>query len=296
MLAACEWASSFGTSPTQLKLQDASDEGGVKGNVEPNAWQDYYVVAEDEESNIYFEVEAVTEYSNAIGIYLSERLLPISNRLNPGAFLDYDEASMITAKGIRTFTVVIGQCYIIQGTIYYLSIRGGAPAGAGAYHPNVHYTVRAIRVPARLPSNASITGKLCDSRYLHYFWEVGAPLEGGMRTTVQKKDGELDAFYMRYEKCAGPAGTNIAKVGLDGHGTPRGSVLLPSSQQPLDLGRFYVSVKGKMEQCGNYEIWTDQVSPAEMELSAASSVRVGWFGVLLTALIMCIMWQHHAPH
>ena len=156
--------------------------------------------------------------ADALGLYVSEgELRPPAERLSPGAFLDYDETSMIASgsreEPKRKFSVVVSQCYVQPHTKYYLSVRGGKDAAP------VSYKITAMRVAARIPLNGTVSGSLCDNRYLHYFWELPAtPTLAGVRTTLRKTSGELDAFFMRYERCAGPIGTNLERVSVDaGH-------------------------------------------------------------------------------
>ena len=48
---------------------------------------------------------------------------------------------------------------------------------------------------------------------LHFFYEVESSLRtGGAHSSFRKTAGELDCFYMRHEKCAGPIGSNLERV------------------------------------------------------------------------------------
>ena len=179
----------------------------LEATVEKEQWQDFYVDVADDDANLYFEVVANSASASALGLYVSEgELRPPAERLSPGAFLDYDETSMIASgsreEPKRKFSVVVSQCYVQPHTKYYLSVRGGKDAAS------VSYKITAMRVAARIPLNGTVSGSLCDNRYLHYFWELPAtPTLAGVRTTLRKTSGELDAFFMRYERCAGPIGT-----------------------------------------------------------------------------------------
>ena len=246
----------------------------LEGTVDAGAWHDYYVDAADDDANLYFEVLASSSRADALGLYVSEgELKPASERTTPGAFLDFDETSMIAhgtgEKARRKFSVAVSQCYVQAHTRYYLSVRGGKAEAVG-------YTVSAQRVPARIPLNGTVSGSLCDNRYLHYFWELPAtPTLAGVRTTLRKTSGELDAFFMRYERCAGPIGTNLERVSVDGHGVASRSVALPRLGEELTAGRYYVSVKGQPELCGSYEISPMLVAISDMTLAQRSAAGRG---------------------
>ena len=73
----------------------------LEATVEKEQWQDFYVDVADDDANLYFEVVANSASASALGLYVSEGgLRPPAERLSPGAFLDYDETSMI-ASGSR---------------------------------------------------------------------------------------------------------------------------------------------------------------------------------------------------
>ena len=264
---------------TRLELNGVNST--VLGSVRPGGWNDYYVDAEDEDANIYFEVVARTKRPDALGVYVfEERLRPREERLNPGAFLDYDTSSMVVQNGERKYTVVVGQCYVQKGTRYFLGINGVADGEI------THYSVTAIKVPGALPINGTVRGSLCDSRYLHFFWELAvAPgAGGGIRTTLKKSAGELDSFYVRYEKCAGPVGSNMERLSVEGHGVPSRSLVLPRRGEELVAGRYYISVKGKMEMCGDFEITTQLLGREQLEASPAAARPAGVSGLLLALL------------
>jgi len=264
---------------TRLDLNSLNST--VLDTVRPGGWNDYYVVADSDDANIYFEVVAKTTRPDALGVYVfEERLRPHGERLNPGAFLDYDTSSMVVQNGERKFTVVVGQCYVQSGTMYYLSVNGAADGHSTSY------SVTAIKVPAALPMNGTIQGSLCDQRYLHFFWELPvAPGAGGVKTTLHKTAGELDCFYLRYENCAGPTGSNMERVGVEGHGVPQKSIVLPRDGNDLLAGRYYISVKGKMEMCGDFEITTQLLDEAQLAASPAATLSPALGGGLLFSML-----------
>ena len=272
---------SLASGETRLDLNSANST--VFGSVRPGGWNDYYVDADDDDANIYFEVIARTKRPDALGVYVfEERLRPHEERLNPGAYLDYDTSSMVVQNGERKYTVVVGQCYVQKGTRYFLAINGVADS------ETTHYSVTAVKVPAALPLNGAVRGSLCDSRYLHFFWEVAASpgVGGGVKTTLTKSAGELDSFYVRYERCAGPIGSNLERLNVEGHGVPSRSLVLPRRGEELLAGRYYISVKGKMEMCGDFEISTQLLDQQQLEASpaAARSGSAGLGGWALSLL------------
>jgi len=262
----------------------------LRGLLPAGAWADYFVVANDEDSNIVFKVNATSEYANALGIYVSEDL-PSTERTREangvwsvGQFLDFDTTSMIVVDGIRHYSVVIGQCYVRAGQTYYLSVFGKNVAGGPK--PSVPYNVAVEKVPALIPMNGTVSGNVCDNRYMHYYWELDSSFtSGGVRTTVSKQEGELDSAFMRYEKCAGLAGANLASVELSGHGQPSGSVTLPQGPTPLEAGRYYVSIKGQQELCGQYQISATQINQQALLSSPAPTLRSGGPLALLASLV-----------
>lgn len=88
-----------------------------------------------------------------------------------------------------------------------------------------------------------------------------------MEMVVRKMSGELDAFYVRHERCPGPKGSSLAEVSLFGHGLSSGTVRLPTATTPFQPGRYYVSVKGATEMCGSYQITTRALTQAEIAAS-----------------------------
>ena len=268
---------------TRLDLNSAN--GTVLGAVRPGGWNDYYVDADDDDANIYFEVIARTKRPDALGVYVfEERLRPTTERLNPGAFLDYDTSSMIVQNGERKYTVVVGQCYVQKGTRYFLSVNGAADG------ETTYYSVTAVKVGGALPLNGTVQGSLCDQRYLHFFWDLAvSPGAGGVKTTLKKKAGELDCFYLRYEKCAGPVGSNLERLSVEGHGVPARSLVLPKAGEELMAGRYYVSVKGKMEMCGDFEITTQLLDEAQLAASPAATLSPALGGGLLFSMLGAVV-------
>jgi len=243
-------------------------------------WKDYFIVADDEDANLVFQVNATSNYANALGLYVSEELPVNDERTNPGSWLAMDAVSMITIDGIRQFQVVLAQCYVRKAQRYYVSLFGKNVAGGSK--PMVPFTIQVTKVPARIPMNGTITGQVCDSNYMHYFWDAQNTFtSGGVRTTVAKLEGELDQAFMRYERCAGLSGQNLAQVGLQGHGSPSGTVILPEGAAALEAGRYYVSIKGKQELCGTYSINPQKISQVQLLASPAASTRASrWLGLL----------------
>lgn len=104
---------------------------------------------------------------------------------------------------------------------------------------------------------------MCDMRYMHYYYEVES---GGIgkhfQASLKKTSGDLDSMFVRYEKCAGPAGSNLQKISVEGHGVPKGVAYYPEPRTELLPGRYYLSIKGKHEECGKYELQVVEFSAA----------------------------------
>merc|ERR1711964_521924 len=96
---------------------------------------------------------------------------------------------------------------------------------------------------------------------------------------VKKLMGDLDKFYIRYEKCAGAPGSNLDAVSIEGHGTPTGESHYPKPKEELLAGRYYVSVKGKGENCGKFDLTVTHYSPG-------SSLQASW-AMLACCLLLC---------
>merc|ERR1712178_135607 len=127
-----------------------NDPNGTLGDtVAADGWKDYYVVAEDEDSNIYFSVSTPSKRTDALQVYIFDgELPPIEKRSQPGAFLDLDQSSR-TGR----YTSVIGQCYIEKGKKYYLSVHGRTPKPddkVGSIEDHFSYVVSSKLVPAKL--------------------------------------------------------------------------------------------------------------------------------------------------
>lgn len=280
------------STPVTLML----DAVPISGSIPPTEWKDYVVTLSDrgdDNCNILFQVNATTEYANGLGIYVSEELPPIDQRLNPGQFLDYDAQSVIVIDGVRQYSVALSQCYVRRGQTYYLSVFGKNVVGP-VTKPTVPYTISVKRVRAQInmttattggQASGTVTGTVCDGHYMHFFWELDAIGSGGVRTEVSKVEGELDAAYMRYEHCAGLAGANLASVPLEGHGTPSGSIVLPQDSHVLEDGRYYVSIKAKPEICGDFKITATRLSQVQLLASPAPALRSGGIVTLFVALL-----------
>ena len=120
--------------------------------------------------------------------------------------------------------------------------------------------------------------------------------------------GALDAFFVRYERCVGPARSSLGHESLEGHGAnqetailvPEQAGSLVNGQKVPPAGRYYVSVKGKMELCGSFELTAAHMSAAELaDYESPQSRRRWWLyeaplislpggaGVVFAALALC---------
>ena len=67
--------------------------------------------------------------------------------------------------------------------------------------------------------------------------------------------------------------------------TPRRLSCLLQGAQPLEAGRYYVSIKGKPEICGDYTISAKQISQVQLLASPAATVRGGGLFSMLLSLV-----------
>lgn len=207
---------------------------------------------------------------DALATYVFDgELPPVEKRTEAGAYLDVDESSR-TGR----YTSVVGQCYVEKGTKYFISVKGRTPkpgeVTASASKPGEEgvpdhfpFVISAKLVPAQLQANVTVKGSMCDMRYLHYFYDVPAGgLGRHLQATVKKTSGDLDSVFLRYEKCAGPAGSNLQRISVEGHGVPKGVAYYPEPKTELLPGRYYISIKGKHEECGKYDLSVIEFSAA----------------------------------
>ncbi|KAL3909539.1 MAG: hypothetical protein SGPRY_009389 [Prymnesium sp.] len=263
--------------PPLLSVRPLTFGSRLSSTLPPSTFHDYSITALSDDYNLLFRVNATSDYANALGLYVYESLPPQEDRLTPGQYLDLDAFSMIVVDGVRQYSVVLAPCYIRPGQTYYLSVFG-KNVWSGSNKPSVSYTVEATKIPARIPLNSTITGTI-DS----------TPESGGVRTHVTKTDGDLDYMYMRYEQCAGLASANLASADMSGHGMPSGSVVLPKGFQPLEAGRYYVSMKAQPEICGDYKISVEKISQIELLSSPAITWRSGSLLSLITSFASALL-------
>ena len=244
----------------------------IAGMVRAGHWAHFATKADNDDESIEFEVVAHSPLPTAIGVYAADGLahqVSAQGTLQPtadllgGQAIDSDTVSRIGNSTHRHFHVYISQCYMLVGSQYVVSIHGSSGI-------DVPFTVLAHRRKAKLVG-AEVADKVCDGKYAHHFWELPTvPHKGGVEVTVRKTSGELEAFYVRHERCAGPSGANIAERGLMGHGLSQGSVTLPSLDHELLAGRYYVSIRGSVDMCGSYSISLRNLTQSQL-ISTSSS-------------------------
>jgi len=284
----------------------------LHSSVAPNTYADFYYVADTLGVNLAFEVTAESSNPAAIGVYVFDSMrmddgddtlmteVPLQDRcvlcdgtpsqpitnvsimalstLRPanaapadGFAVDMDRVSHIYNATHRKFFVYVGECYQMAGSVYYLSVFGESPS-------TVTFSVKVTRVSAALPvaigaDGPSIAGSVCDGKYLHYYVDWPHVTAGGMQMTVRKTSGELSSFFMRKEKCAGAKGENLfGPISLSGYGLSQGAVLLPSAGHVPEVGRYYISVRGSVDLCGDFAIQVRNLTTHEYHaiVSAAS--------------------------
>lgn len=260
----------------------------VHSRVEPGTWTDFYLTTSHGEGNhgLVFEVEAETSSPTGVGVYLFDSgareanavgvpILPNGQEAvhaqqppSSAAALDVDAISHIGNSTHRNFFVYVGACYLMPGAAYVLAVYGAGPAA-------VPFTVTAKAVEATIPLEESmvastVRGSVCDGKFQHhYFEQLTMPASGGVEIEARKTSGELDSFDVRYEQCAGPSGASLSHSELSGHGLSSHSVRLPTATQALTPGRYYISVRGTVELCGEYQITVRKLTAAEFSASSS---------------------------
>ena len=176
-------------TPTTLTINGASIPGvasscpvGSPTSGCAQCWKDYKIVADDDDYNLVFQVNATSDYANAIGIYLSEDLPALSERHDPAQFLDFDATSMIVIDGVRQYSIALAQCYIRRGQSYYLSVFGKNVVGSHS-KPTVPYSIAVKKVPAKIPMNSTVIGQVCDGTPPPSVWTLSPAGEGGDEAT-----------------------------------------------------------------------------------------------------------------
>jgi len=269
----------------------------VEATVASGSWTDFYYIAENEGDSLAFELSAASSNPTALGVYVYDGSMPQiggpnadrcvvcepnSNgdrepqstvevtpvtALHPegaptsSASVDSDVVSHIGNTTHRRYFAYVGECYHMVGSVYYLSVYGQTAS-------TVSFTVSVNRVPSALTlsnsaSGPSVTGTVCDGKYMHYFFDVDAVHAGGLLTSVRKTSGELNAFYLRAETCAGTGtGDLYGPINLRGYGTSVANVRMPSPTH-ANLGRYYVTIRGSDDMCGEYNLMVRNLTQHE---------------------------------
>lgn len=274
--------------------QQLSYDTPVRASVSPGSWSDFYVVAADEGYSLAFTLDAASTQPMALGAYLYEGVLadsdtPSSDRcvlcssngvptstagittastVRPSgqpamnaAALDMDTVSKIGNSTHRRYYLYVGTCYLMKGSVYYLSVYGQTSS-------TVSFSVTVSSINSQLPITTSAdaqvtTGQVCDAKYMHYFFDWGSLHPGGMQLSVKTTSGGLDSFSLRKEKCAGVADADIADMNLFGYGLTEGKVKLPGHGYLLEVARYYIAVRGAPELCGDYTIAVRNLTQSE---------------------------------
>jgi hypothetical protein len=279
-LVAATSHSNFPSDATPLKVGTS-----LNATVEANGWRYFYSQAEKDDESIMFEIVAQTTLPTALAVYVTDGYIqqldgaPSQSDTFRGpasgtAALDSDTVSHIGNGSTRHYYVYVGQCYLMKGSQYLVSVLGASSTF-------VPFSISAIRKKAKLgiPSrvqleNRPFVGTVCDNKYIHHFWDVPAmPHRGALELTFRKKAGELDAFYVRHERCAGPIGTNLVETRLFGRGLATSKIQLPSADADLAAGRYYVTVRGAVEFCGDYEITLTNLTLPTSTLASGGVAR-----------------------
>jgi len=261
--------------------------------VQPDSFADFVVYAEDDRDSLTFQMSASHALALYVvdggvgeglpqelgGALLSSDEVPFSTTLQATA-LDADTASHLiddsaSTDGLRRYYGYVSTCYILPGSLYYLRIHG--PAALRKAAP-FSLTAKAVRSEillvasdastdadpsSTLRGNASAT--VCDGKWMHHFIDLGGVRTNGawdftkwqassrLRVSVRKTSGELTRFLVRYEGCATGSGSDAELESgrlLLGFGRSIETLEVPAAR----AGRYYVSIHGTTELCGDYVV------------------------------------------
>jgi len=269
LVAAAAATAVAGASDDQIPINATALTPGVavSSSVGYNGWQDFYVHASAASGleAIEFVVEAETEIPTGLSVYVFDgsavtvkgSALSYSGRWATSSAIDADNLSRIGNMTHRQYFGYVGACYLMKGGLYFVSVHGATPGDEP-----VPFTVTARPVVAKLQLGATANGHVCDGKYVHHYWEETAVRSGGgVSVSVAKTSGGLEAFYLRPLRCA-VAGAADQKMGeLFGHGLSTSSVALSAGD--LNVGKYYISVRGSAELCGEYTVSVRNLNQAE---------------------------------
>jgi hypothetical protein len=252
----------------------------VRRNVLPNSWADFFLTVAEHSHSLVVEVAATTDSPTGLGVYLLDAWtrettaagVPVLSGgfmtdlhaavpSTSAAALDLDTVSRIGNQTHRKYFAYASECYLTPGDYYWLRIHG-----AGLQ--TVHFEATARAVASQLPltnGTASVSGAVCDGKVMHHFFDfLEATAGGGVEVRVAVTRGELDTFHVRYERCAGAVEHDLVRRTLSGPGLPSASATLPAETVELAPGRYYVSVRGVAELCGEYAITVRTLTQVEV--------------------------------
>jgi len=202
--------------------------------------------------------------------------VPFTEALQANA-LDSMPSSRIYKEDYKTlqFYGYISPCYILPGNFYFVRLYGNTVLTTAVGFRLTAYATEASITLAQSGSG-STTGSVCDGKWVHHYfdyhgvqdpadgvWDYTAVAGSGhLKIEVKKESGELHDFFVRKESCStGQDGeTNaVGSKNLRGFGRTTQSLTLGTAK----AGRYYVSLRGEVDLCGQYSINVHNVSAAE---------------------------------
>ena len=285
----------------------------VQATVAPGQWTDFYFVAQNDGDSLAFELSAQSTAPTALGVYVLDGRVADSttpegascrlctngapsapaagggqditsvSSLHPthapasAMAIDTDTVSFIGNSTHRNYFVYVGECYHMVGSVYYLSVYGQT-ADTVTFTATVRRVQSALQI-ASATNEVVTSGAVCDGKYMHYYVDWGHVAAGGMVASVRKTGGELDAFYVRDERCAGAEATHVGAastnlfgpINLGGFGLSEGRAVLPSAGHSLRAGRYYISIRGTVDLCGYFNVAVTNLTQHEFHAATHSS-------------------------
>jgi len=205
--------------------------------------------------------------------------VPFSTAMQATA-LDADTSSRLVEASatadVRRYYGYVSTCYILPGSKYFVRVHSPAQLREAAPFSLTVKTVRSeilltrsappTKVDATPGQRGNASGAVCDGKWMHHFFDLGGthvngawhyamsqPTGSRVHVSVRKASGELTRFYVRYEQCAtGSDADADVETGrsLLGFGRSIETVELPTAK----AGRYYVSIQGTVDLCGEYTV------------------------------------------
>ena len=263
----------------------ASGPASTRGTLTSGIWYDIDVSTPHggEESSVDFEVTAdgasggmtpIEVYVKDAGLALmggpQSAPVPLSRPSQKADALAAATVPCLRNATHAIFYVSVPSTYHIGGTSYRLMLKGMTTA---------IFEVAAKISSAAMTHDQGVTGWVGEQQFAHHFIDVLEKPHDmhGLEFRAETLRGVLGAWSVSAEQAAPPSDSDIGLSAWQGRlggvpgGQATGSQILPSSTMDLSIGRYYVSVQGVKDYCGEYLITVRNVSKAQVEVLHGSN-------------------------